>query len=267
MSHRPVSGTPWDPDQYARFRDERSQPFFDLLDLVQTRPGMRVADLGCGPGELTRALHERLEARETIGIDNSDTMLARAAQLPESAGLRFKKADLRDELDLGTFDLVFSNAALQWVGDHPTLLRRLAGMVRPGGQLAVQVPSNHDHPAYALLYQLVAEPPFAEALGGYTGRLYVLAPETYARLLHEWGFRPQHVRLQVYPHYLSSRDEVVEWLKGTQLTTFQARLSAELFAELVRRYQERLRELLPDERPFFYPFKRILFWGRRPSAV
>jgi trans-aconitate 2-methyltransferase len=258
-----VAATPWDPDQYARFRDERSQPFYDLLHLIEAQAGMRIADLGCGPGDLTRALHVALEARETLGIDNSDTMLARAAQVPESEGLNFHKADLRGDLDLGTFDLVFSNAALQWVGDHPTLIGRLAGLVRPGGQLAVQVPSNHEHPAYALVYQMVAEPPFAEALGGYTGRLYVLAPETYARLLHEWGFRPQHVRLQVYPHYLSSRDEVVELLKGTQLTTFQARLSAELFDELVGRYQERLRDLLPDERPFFYPFKRILLWGRR----
>ena len=60
----------WNPAQYERFRDERARPFFDLLDLVQPRPEMRVVDLGCGTGELTRELHRRLSARETIGIDN-----------------------------------------------------------------------------------------------------------------------------------------------------------------------------------------------------
>ena len=69
----------WNPEQYGRFRDERARPFFDLLDLVQPRPGMRVVDLGCGTGELTRELHRRLAARETIGIDNSPAMLAKSA--------------------------------------------------------------------------------------------------------------------------------------------------------------------------------------------
>lgn len=224
---------------------------------------MRVIDLGCGPGDLTRTLHQTLQAAETVGIDNSDTMLARTAEVPATEGLRFQKGDLREALDLGTFDLVFSNAALQWIRDHPRLFDRLAGMIRPGGQFAMQVPFNHDHPAYALVYQMVRESPFVEALNGYTGRLYVLEPETYSRLLHDAGFRPQHVRLQVYPHYLASRDEVVEWLKGTQLTAFQSRLPPDLFAELLKQYRERLSGLLPDERPFFYPFKRILICGRR----
>src|SRR5262245_47830693 len=80
--HRPITPSPspdWNPCQYERFRNERSQPFFDLLDLVQPRPEMRVVDLGCGTGELTRELHRRLAARETVGIDNSPAMLARTA--------------------------------------------------------------------------------------------------------------------------------------------------------------------------------------------
>ncbi len=75
----PSPSPDWNPEQYGRFRDERARPFFDLLDLVQPRPGMRVVDLGCGTGELTRELHRRLSARETIGIDNSPAMLAKSA--------------------------------------------------------------------------------------------------------------------------------------------------------------------------------------------
>ena len=83
----------WNPAQYERFRDERARPFFDLLDLVQPRPEMRVVDLGCGTGELTRELHRRLAARETIGIDNSPAMLAKSAAFAGD-GLRFEQGDI-----------------------------------------------------------------------------------------------------------------------------------------------------------------------------
>ena len=68
----------WDPAQYERFRAERARPFVDLLALVRPRPGMRVVDLGCGTGELTARLHRELAAGETLGIDRSEAMLARA---------------------------------------------------------------------------------------------------------------------------------------------------------------------------------------------
>ena len=114
----------WNPAQYERFRDERSRPFFDLLDLVQPRPEMRVVDLGCGTGELTRELHRRLSARETIGIDNSPAMLAKSAAFAGD-GLRFEQKDIGTFASEADFDLVFSNAALQWVPDHEPLFRRL----------------------------------------------------------------------------------------------------------------------------------------------
>ncbi len=61
----------WNPEQYERFKTERAQPFHDLLALVEPRPGMRVVDLGCGTGELTRLMHEQLEAAETLGVVQS----------------------------------------------------------------------------------------------------------------------------------------------------------------------------------------------------
>ena len=88
----------WNPAQYERFRDERSQPFFDVLSFVRPRPGMRVVDLGCGTGELTRALHRRLEARETLGIDSSESMLARS-RAHAGEGLRFERRDILAFID------------------------------------------------------------------------------------------------------------------------------------------------------------------------
>src|SRR4051812_41832121 len=107
----------WDPAQYGRFRDERSQPFFDLLSLVQSRPAMRVVDLGCGPGELTREMHRRLVAADTLGVDSSTAMLAKCAALA-GEGLHFTKGDIATWSPDGPLDLVFSNAAIQWVDGH-----------------------------------------------------------------------------------------------------------------------------------------------------
>jgi trans-aconitate 2-methyltransferase len=252
----------WNPEQYARFRQERSQPFFDLLALVQPRPGMRVVDLGCGTGELTQHLHRRLGARQTIGIDRSEAMLAQSAAFAGN-GLSFERADIREFRSAEPFDLIFSNAALQWVDGHESLLARLTGYLAEGGQLAVQLPANEDHPSHVVAREIAMAPPFRQALGGYVLRFGTLAPETYARLLDRLGYREQHVRLQVYGHHLSSRDDVVEWVKGTLLTDYEQRLPARLFARFLERYRARLLPQLEDTRPFFYPFKRILFWARR----
>lgn len=252
----------WNPAQYAKYRDERAQPFHDLLALVQPQPDMRVVDLGCGPGELTRELHETLGARATVGVDNSPAMLAQAAAFA-GEGLRFEHADLGKFTEPGAYDLVFANAALQWSPDHPALLTRLTACLAPGGQLAVQVPANDDAPSHALAAVVARESPFREALGGFTRVSPVLAPEAYATVLHQLGYPQQTVRLQVYGHLLGSRDDVIEWVRGTWLTAYEKRLPAELWPAFLERYREALFAQIPDDRPFFYPFKRILFWGRR----
>jgi trans-aconitate 2-methyltransferase len=252
----------WDPVQYERFRDERSRPFFDLLALVEPRPGMRVVDLGCGTGELTRELHRRLDAAETLGIDSSPAMLAKAAAFA-CDGLRFERADIASFDDAAGFDLVFSNAALQWLPDHERLFARLARLVRPSGRLAAQMPMNFDHASHRTADEVAREPEFRDALGGHQRNSPMLAPEDYATLLHRLGFRDLHVRLQVYAHELASRDEVVEWVRGTLLTDFQKRLTPALFERFLARYRETLLPRLADERPYLHPFKRLLIHARR----
>ncbi len=253
----------WNPEQYARFHDERSRPFFDLLALVRPTPGMRVVDLGCGTGELTRALHERLGAAETLGLDASPAMLARSADYAGD-GLRFERGDIAEFAPAQPFDLVFSNAALQWVPDHERLLPRLAAALRPaGGQLAIQMPTNDDHLSHVTAHRIAQSEPFRTALGGYVRQVPLLKPERYAEILDELGFGKLHVRMQVYAHHLPEPGSVVEWVKGSLLTDYQRRLPPELFDEFLARYREALLPQLPDRRPYFYPFKRLLIWGMR----
>jgi len=223
---------------------------------------MRVVDLGCGTGELTHQLHRELQARETLGVDRSEAMLAKTAAFAGD-GLRFEQGDIASFTANPAFDLIFSNAAIQWVPEHELLLGRLAASLADGGQLAVQVPANHDHPSHTIAAAVAGEPPFREALGGYVRHSPVLAVEQYAAVLHRIGFEVQHARLQVYGHLLPSRDEVVEWVKGTLLTDYEARMPADLFQTFLVRFRERLLPCLDDAKPYFYPFKRILFWAQR----
>lgn len=256
---------PWDPQQYERFQAERTQPFFDLLQLVQKAPGMRVADLGCGTGELTRHLHRHLQAQETVGIDSSESMLARSWAFAGD-GLRFRCEDIANLRAPGHYDLLFSNAALHWLPGHAQLLRRLTDSLAEGGQLAIQMPAHGDHPSHRVAAEVAAEPPFREALaqGAPPGPARkVLAPWEYAAILDRLGFRQQRVELRVYGHHLASRDEVVEWVKGSLLTEYKGRLPAPLYDRFVARYREALLPQLDDTRPYFYPFQRLLLWARR----
>lgn len=251
----------WDPGRYGRFRAERSAPFLDLLALLEPAEAPRVLDLGCGPGELTRLAHERLGARETLGVDRSPAMLAEAARLMVP-GLHFVAGDLA-AFEGGPFDLVLSNAALHWVPDHVALLGRLAALVAPGGQLAFQLPANEAHLSHALAREVAREPAFAAALRGHVRESPVLLPERYAERLFELGFRAQRVRMEIYAHPLDGPGDVVEWVRGSLLTDYERRLEPEVYARFLARYRERLLAALPDERPFLYTYRRLLVWGRR----
>jgi trans-aconitate 2-methyltransferase len=251
----------WDPAQYQRFAAERAAPFWDLLALVRPVPGGRVVDLGCGSGELTAQLHRRLEAAETLGLDSSAAMLERAAAVAGD-GLRFELGDIAGFAG-GGWDVIFSNAALHWLPDQEELLGRLVAALAPGGQLAVQMPANHDHPSHLVAAEVAGTEPFRTALGGYLRESPVRAPEWYAELLDRLGLATQHVRLQVYLHRLSARAEVVEWVKGTLLTDYRSRMPPALFEEFLAAYRERLLPRLDDSRPYRYPFKRLLFWAAR----
>ena len=242
----------WDVNQYERFKDERAQPFHDLVALIEPRPHMRIVDLGCGTGELTRALHEKLAAGETVGIDSSESMLQNASS---SDTLHFERADIESFTADRPFDLVFSNAALHWIPNHEQLFTRLVRPIAPNGQLAVQMPANHEHPSHRIAAEV------AVSFGIDPRAVNILAPENYAALLHRLGFTRQHVRIQVYGHLLPSTADVVEWTKGSTLTPYREALSAERYEEFLAEYAKQLVAAVGDQRPYFYTFKRLLMWA------
>ena len=248
----------WDRAQYNRFSAEREQPFWDLVALIEAIPDPTVVDLGCGDGRLTAALHSRLGASSTVGVDSSPEMLA-GAEAHRRADVSFEQGDLAAWS--GRADIVFANASLQWVPDHETVISCWTKSLEVGGQLAVQVPANADHPSHVVAQQLAAEW-IGEAAPPDPVAENVLRPERYAEILHRLGFERQSVRLQVYGHRLDTTADVVEWVKGTSLTRFKSVLSEGELGRFIDEYRTRLLAELGQQQPYFYPFKRILMWGR-----
>ncbi len=267
---------PWNPDTYLQFAAERAAPAHDLFELISPEPHS-VVDLGCGTGEHTAALAARFPGAEVTGLDSSEEMLARARNLLTGVGeglkpsptgrqpnLTFRQGRIEDLA--GGYDLIFSNAALQWLPDHRDLLARLWRHLNPGGQLAVQVPSNFDHPSHRLLAGTAGEAPFHDALGNWTryGSAPVLGITEYGETLFRLGGQDITAFEKIYPVVLKDADGVLAWTSGTALLPYLERLPEELRGPFRETYRRKLWAEWPAG-PVFYAFKRTLFAANKPS--
>jgi len=251
---------PWNPEKYHQFQSQRSAPFDDLLNLVEVRPGLKVVDLGCGTGELTRRLADSLPDCEVLGLDSSPQMLERAQKYARP-GLRFEPGN---QAELGSeWDLIFSNAALQWSENHEELIPYLFKHLAAGGQIAVQVPSNHNSTAHLTIIDVAGREPFASALGGWTRQSPVLPIEAYAKLLFREEAQEILVFEKVYPHVLENADAIVDWISGTALVPYFERLDS-LKDDFINAIRQDLRVIMPGE-PVFYPFRRTFFSARKAA--
>jgi trans-aconitate 2-methyltransferase len=259
----------WDVERYEQFRSERARPFFDLLARVPDTPVRHAVDLGCGTGELTQLLCARWPDAEVVGVDSSPQMLAaagpRAAKVDGVGGgrLRFVQADLASYTPLAPLDLVISNAALHWVDRHEALLDRLAGLLAPGGSLAVQMPANFDAASHVLLAETAADGPWAERLAGALRQHAVRPLPTYVEQLLAAGLTVDAWET-VYLHLLSGDDPVLAWLSATALRPVLALLEPHQAERFTAEYGARLRAAYPrTAHGTLFPFRRIFFVARR----
>lgn len=250
----------WNPDIYNAFKEQRFEPFYDLLSLIKVKPGLKVIDLGCGTGELTCKLSNHLEEATVLGIDSSAEML-RDAGTYSREGLSFEQVNIEEKVRSGEqYDLIFSNAALQWIDHHQELFPEIISMIRKGGQLAVQVPSNHEHFTHRTLKKIASEEPFKTAFKGWQRGVSVLSIDDYSRIFFDNGCLEMTVYEKIYPHILKDANAIYDWTSGTAMIPYVERLEGSLKEDFIKEYKGRLQEEYPQQ-PVFYPFKRTIMSG------
>lgn len=248
---------PWNPDTYNQFKSERFVPFYDLLRLVKVKPDLQVIDLGCGTGELTRKLADALPGSTVLGIDSSPEMLNDSKAF-ENDAVTFECRSIEKQIKLGKkWDLVFSNAAIQWVDDHKTLLPQIIATVKTGGQLVIQLPAQHHNISNMLLNELAHEAPFKNFLQSWNSTSPVLNIDDYAQLFFENGSQSMTVFEKVYPLVLQDADALFNWVSGTALLPYLEKLTEEMKQIFIAAYKRTLQHHFSSS-PVFYPFKRII---------
>jgi trans-aconitate 2-methyltransferase len=269
----------WDPKQYERYGDERSRPFFELVeripgDGIGGRPGV-VVDLGCGPGPLTASLVGRWPSARIIGVDNDAAMLEQAHKLTVGSlaisNLSFVNGDIgtwkATDHQVGSVDVVIANAALQWDLGHLDRMEHLLNQVTPGGYLAFQVPGNLDDPHHQAIRRQWAEPQWQAYAGiaalpdrthnSHEANTYLHALATLGATVDAWD--------TTYVHILQGSDPVLEWVKGTALRpVLNALPDAATRNQFCDELAPKLRAAYPNETygtPF--PFKRVFVVAQR----
>lgn len=251
----------WDPALYLKYADERGRPFADLIDRVRPDAPRRVVDLGCGPGNLTATLAQRWPDADVTGVDSSPEMIARAQQL--DTGVAFEVGDVRAWRPQDA-DVVVSNAALQWIPEHPALLSRWMGELRPGAWLAFQVPGNGAAPAHQAIRTVATEGPWRDDLTDVIRHTTDVRPlKEYGELLLDTAGKGAVVDCweTTYLHVLpvvGDEHPVLDWLAGTGLRPVRAALGDSDWAA----FRAALTPLLVDAYPesagvVLFPFRRI----------
>ena len=246
----------WNPDQYLKFTEPRLRPALDLLAAVRAEHPQVVFDLGCGAGNVTRLLARRWPQAEVVGVDDSAAMLAKAAAGP--SGIRWIEQGLAGWRAERPADLIYSNAALHWLGDHHGLFPTLFSQLAPGGVLAVQMPRNFEAPSHTLIGDTVRAGPWRTRLESLLRPSPVAAPDVYHDLLAPLAASVDIWQTE-YLQVLEGPDPVMEWTKGTWLKQFLDALDEPDRAPFQADYAARLRFAYPvraDGRTLF-PFKRL----------
>lgn len=249
----------WDAKQYSKFERERTLPSRDLCAAIPLAAAERIIDIGCGTGNSTAVLKARYPDAHITGADLSEPMLAAArSKHPELNFIHFDASTDFPSLS-GGYDIVFSNACIQWVPDHPKLLRDMMSILRPGGVLAIQVPMNHDEPIHRIIEGLVHSERW-QARFPHPRVFYTLTQERYfdelAAISSDFSLWQT-----TYCHRMPSHQHIMEWYKGTGLRPYLSVLNPEDAAAFEAEVYENLTKSYPIQQngEIIFRFPRFFF--------
>lgn len=253
---------PWNPEIYNQFKELRNKPFYDLMDFIKESEATKAIDLGCGTGEQTAILAKKFSKTDFLGIDSSAEMLEKSKSF-EADNLRFERASVEDIMESHQrWDLVFSNAALQWSDNHEVLFPKLINLINPKGQFAVQMPVQNENILNKILYQLAEEEPFKTYLKSWRRDSPVLSIDQYAQIMFNSGLEDIEVMQKVYPIIANDHDALYNFISGSALIPYIELLDEDQKKLFITTYKNRIAENFP-KLPAIYAFKRILLYGRK----
>lgn len=204
----------WNPEKYLLFKKQRTQPAIDLAKRVRDCAPETVVDIGCGPGNSTAVLRSVFPNADILGIDSSENMIAKAKA--EHSDLSFQVCGA-EELT-GSYDLLFSNACLQWIPDHETLLPSLMQKLTENGVLAVQIPMNQNEPLFRIIQEVAAQPKWNFG-NVHFEKNDTLSPEEYYDILSTCAGSFEMWET-VYYHAMPSHEHLIEWVRSTRLRPY-----------------------------------------------
>jgi trans-aconitate 2-methyltransferase len=247
----------WDVNLYLKFGDERTQPAIDLVSRVHLERPARIIDVGCGPGNSTAILRQRWPGAAVAGLDSSPEMIA-AARLsdPEHEWVLADAASWQGD---APYDLVFSNAALQWVADHDRLIPRLFAQVAPGGALAFQIPARAFSLTHQLLLEVADDPAWSPRMDVARQGFTLERPAFYYDLLSGMASKLDIWETE-YCHVMPDHDAIVDWVRGTAARPFLDALEKdELRQRFMALFAERVARAFVPQRDgkVLFPFRRL----------
>lgn len=232
----------WNPDSYLNFANERLQPVIDLVNKINLVKPKRILDIGCGPGTSTIVLKQKWPNAEVIGIDNSVAMIEAAKK--KYPMINFSCVDATSDLSyLGMFDLVFSNALLQWLPHQDKQIETYFQQVNKNGILAFQVPCTATMPMYTQLKSLIQTLKWKKYFKALEAVYQVHDIKYYYNSLCT---DTNHINIwkSEYVHVMREPYDIVEWHAGAGLRPYlQCLKSEKLIASFLEDYEENLREV------------------------
>lgn len=258
----------WNVEAYSRYSDERSRPFVELIQRIPAIPVSQIFDLGCGTGQLTRTLLQKWPAAQITGIDSSPEMLAKAVEHSIPGRLEFLETTIEKWAPSEPVDLIISNAAFHWVGDHENLFKRLSTYLKSTGTLAVQMPNRFQSISQQIIDEVCNDSRWSSVLTGVgLNKSSVLPSADYIELLHKMGFTVDSWET-TYFHMLQGTDPVLRWMQGTALRPLIACLPPKLAIEFQDALRVRFSKAYPERDGItIFPMPRLFLVASRGTST
>lgn len=263
-----LASTVWDANLYLKFADARTRPALDLMGRLDpanaARPSHAIYDLGCGAGNISRILAERFPGAPVVGIDSSEQMLDKARSQTTTVRVSFARGDLAHFKPDAPPSILYSNAAYQWLPGHIDMFPGLMKLLPSGGQLAIQMPRNHEAPSHALMRAAADAGPWKDKLKGVGGIARVEEPARYFDMLKPFS-SDLEVWETIYQQVLTGKDPVAQYTASTGLRPFMEALDESERTPFYDTYAALTAKAYPTRADgiTLFPFRRLFIVARR----